>query len=75
MKTSRSARLLGAAATALLVSHSAYALNPPAPIQIDGGPLGNLELTGAADGLFYAQSGTADKSSVASAANNGAGTY
>jgi hypothetical protein len=74
MKKFHPARLLGAAASIMLVSHSAHALNPPPAIQIDGGPLGNLELTGAADGLFYAQSGTASKSSVDSAANNGTGT-
>ena len=45
----------------LLAMHSAHALNGPASIQIDGGPLGPLEMSGGMSGYFYAQSGTADK--------------
>jgi hypothetical protein len=74
MTKTQASRLVGAAATAIIVAHSAYALNPPAPIEIDGGPLGNLEFSGGADGLFYSQSGTADKSSILSAQNNGTGS-
>ena len=40
---------------------SAHALNGPASIQIDGGPLGPLEMSGGMSGYFYAQSGTSDK--------------
>jgi Putative beta-barrel porin-2, OmpL-like. bbp2 len=40
----------------------AYALNGPSPVQIDGGPLGPLEISAGADGYFYAQSGTSNKS-------------
>ncbi len=45
----------------LLAMHAAHALNGPASIQIDGGPLGPLEMSGGMSGYFYAQSGTADK--------------
>ncbi len=60
-------RLLGAgfaAACSLLAMHAAYALNGPTNIQIDGGPLGPLELSGGMDGYFYAQSGTGAESVV-----------
>jgi len=41
--------------------HSAFALNGPTAIQIDGGPLGPLELSGGMAGYGYAQTGTSDK--------------
>lgn len=49
---------LGIAGTTFFSTHTAFAMNGPANIEIDGGPLGPLELSGAADGLFYAKSGT-----------------
>jgi len=41
---------------------AAYAFDPPAPIKIDGGPLGDLQLSGGADGFGWAMTGTADGS-------------
>jgi hypothetical protein len=35
----------------------AYALDGPAPVQIDGGPLGPLEISAGLDGYLFAQSG------------------
>ena len=36
----------------------AYAVDGPKPVEIDGGPLGQLEFSAAGDGYFYYQSGT-----------------
>lgn len=41
------------AASSLLALHSAQALTGPAAIQIDGGPLGALQLSGGVDGFGY----------------------
>ncbi len=50
---------------ALLMSgislHAALAMNGATPLIIDGGPLGQFDLSGATDGFFFAQTGTADK--------------
>ena len=48
----------------LLDGSTAYALNGPIPVQIDGGPFGMLKISAAADGYFYAQSGAAGGSPV-----------
>jgi hypothetical protein len=52
----------------------AFALDGPAPVQIDGGPLGPLEISAAADGFFFAQSGTSSnpKTSIAGSQSTGA---
>jgi hypothetical protein len=50
------------AACSFFAIHAANALNGPEPIQIDGGPLGSLELSGLADGYGYYISGTGDTS-------------
>lgn len=53
--------ILGAclfAAASMLTFHAAYALNGPTSIQIDGGPLGPLQLSGGVDGYGYYLSGT-----------------
>jgi hypothetical protein len=60
--------LLGAglvAGSSLLASHAAHALNGPQAIDIDGGPLGQLELSGGVDGFFYGQTGTDNSGSTA----------
>jgi hypothetical protein len=49
---------LGAAGTTLIASSPAFALNGPTNIEIDGGPLGPLEMSGGVDGYFYAKTGT-----------------
>jgi hypothetical protein len=49
-----------AAAASLAAVPKAYALNTPAAIQIDGGPLGNLALSGGSEGFVYYLSGTND---------------
>ncbi|MDE1906422.1 MAG: hypothetical protein KGH75_08240 [Rhodospirillales bacterium] len=41
------------AASSLLALHSAHAMNGPTAIQIDGGPLGSLNLSGGVDGYGY----------------------
>ena len=48
---------------AILTSCPAYALNGPSTIEIDGGPLGPLEISGGAAGYFFAQTGTSDDES------------
>lgn len=42
---------------------AAYAFNPPPAIKIDGGPLGELQLSGGADGFAYGLTGTGSSSS------------
>jgi hypothetical protein len=44
-----------------LMVPSAYALDGPHSIEIDGGPLGSLEISGGTDGFGYYISGTGDK--------------
>jgi hypothetical protein len=46
------------AAVSVLALQSAQAFNGPTAINIDGGPLGPLALTGGADGYLYGLSGT-----------------
>ncbi|MDD2876183.1 MAG: hypothetical protein PHT60_03035 [Acidiphilium sp.] len=46
------------AAVSLVALQSAQAFNGPTNVQIDGGPLGPLQLSGGADGYFYGLSGT-----------------
>jgi hypothetical protein len=46
------------AASSLLAISAAHALNGPTAIQIDGGPLGPLEVSGGLDGYGFVQSGT-----------------
>lgn len=56
-------RLLGfgvVAGVSLMAMHAAYAFNGPSQIQIDGGPLGPLQISGGVDGYFYGLSGTGD---------------
>jgi len=48
------------AGTSLMVPHAARALNGPAGVDIDGGPLGQLEVSAAMDGNAYVQTGAAD---------------
>ncbi len=47
----------------LFMGQPAHALNPSSGIEIDGGPLGQLQLSGAVSGYFYAQSGTSSTES------------
>ncbi len=47
------------AASSLLAIHAAQAMNGPAAIQIDGGPLGALQLSGGVDGYGYYLGNTA----------------
>jgi Putative beta-barrel porin-2, OmpL-like. bbp2 len=57
-------RLLGTALVAagsLYAMHPAHALNGPTSIDIDGGPLGQLEMSGGMSGYFYGQTGTSNK--------------
>ena len=60
--------LLGAgsalSAVALLAVPAAHAFNPPAPIKIDGGPLGPLQFSAGADGYAYALTGTGSGTNV-----------
>jgi hypothetical protein len=48
------------AASSLLALHAAQAMSGPTAIQIDGGPLGPLQLSGGVDGYGYYLSNTAD---------------
>jgi hypothetical protein len=57
-------RLLGTAlvaAASLCAMHPAHALNGPTAIDIDGGPLGQLEMSGGMSGYFFGQTGASDK--------------
>lgn len=64
------------ACTALVAPKAALALNGPTSIQLDGGPLGQIEINGGIDGYFYYQSGTDDSlhagNSIAGEKSNGA---
>ncbi|MGH7043551.1 MAG: outer membrane beta-barrel protein [Acetobacteraceae bacterium] len=42
---------------------AAHALTPPTPVMIDGGPLGQLQLSGGADGFAYALTGAGSDTS------------
>ncbi|MDE8346917.1 MAG: hypothetical protein POH28_12215 [Acidocella sp.] len=53
------------AASSLLAIHAAQALTGPAAIQIDGGPLGALQLSGGFDGYGYYVSNSGGKSNGA----------
>jgi hypothetical protein len=46
------------AASSLLAINAAHAMSGPTPIQIDGGPLGPLEVSGGLDGYGFYQTGT-----------------
>lgn len=50
-------------AVSLCAIPAAHALTPPTPITFDGGPLGKLTLSGAADGYAYALTGTGSETS------------
>jgi hypothetical protein len=50
------------AASSLLAIHAAQAMNGPTAIQIDGGPLGPLQLSGGVDGYGYVLNNTPDGS-------------
>jgi hypothetical protein len=50
--------------TCLSIPHFALALNGPSAIEIDGGPLGPLELSGGLDGFAFFQTGTGRESSI-----------
>jgi hypothetical protein len=50
-----------------------YAVDGPKPVEFDGGPLGMLEFSAAADGYFYVQSGTSDDPSKSIAGSKAAG--
>jgi hypothetical protein len=51
----------------------AYAVDGPKPVEFDGGPLGTLQLSVAADGYFYVQSGTASDPANSIAGSKAAG--
>src|ERR1700721_2427218 len=50
------------AASSLFAISAAHALNGPSAIQIDGGPLGPLQISGGLDGYGFVQSGTSTNS-------------
>jgi len=52
------------AASSLLAMHAAHALNGPSTIQIDGGPLGPLSISGGVDGYGYYLSDTNDEGNL-----------
>jgi hypothetical protein len=52
------------AASSLLAMHAAHALNGPSAIQIDGGPLGPLSISGGVDGYGYYLSDTNDEGNL-----------
>lgn len=51
------------ASVSLVAVPAAHAFNPPSAINIDGGPLGQLQLSGGADGLAYGLTGTGSSAS------------
>src|ERR1700722_11095144 len=58
-------KLLGlgvVAASSLFAISAAHALNGPSAIQIDGGPLGPLQINGGIDGYGFVQSGASTNS-------------
>jgi hypothetical protein len=56
-----------------IVSVHAYAVEGPKPVDFDGGPLGQLQFSAAADGYFYAQSGTSSDPKTSIAGSKAAG--
>jgi len=60
------------AASSLLALNSANALSGPTAITFDGGPLGQLSLSGGVDGYAYYNSGTSDTGSLLGNTSNGA---
>lgn len=61
------------AASSLLAINAAHALNGPTAIQIDGGPLGPLEISGGLDGYGFVQSGASTENGSALDTNRTAG--
>jgi hypothetical protein len=63
------------AGSSLFAMHAAHALNGPTNIDIDGGPFGQLELSGGMSGYFYGQSGTSrnDESANSAVGNKATG--
>jgi Putative beta-barrel porin-2, OmpL-like. bbp2 len=61
------------AASSLLAISAAHALNGPTAIQIDGGPLGSLQISGGLDGYGFVQSGTSTNEGNVLATNRTAG--
>jgi hypothetical protein len=67
-------QLLGlgfAAASSLLAMNAAHALNGPTAIEIDGGPLGSLNLSGGVDGYGFVVSGLPSRGNGANTSNVG----
>jgi hypothetical protein len=62
---------LGVVASSLLAINAAHAMSGPTAIQIDGGPLGPLELSGGLDGYGFYQTGTGGNSVLATDRSNG----
>jgi hypothetical protein len=60
------------AASSLLALNSANALSGPTAITFDGGPLGQLSLSGGVDGYAYFNSGTSNNGSILGNTSNGA---
>jgi hypothetical protein len=60
------------AASSLLALNSANALSGPTAITFDGGPLGQLSLSGGVDGYAYFNSGTSNTGSLFGDTSNGA---
>ena len=58
---------------ALFVWVPAHAVEGPASVPLDGGPLGMLDFSAGADGYFYAQSGTSSNSNDSIVGNKAAG--
>ncbi len=57
------------AASSLLALNSANAMSGPTAITIDGGPLGQLSLSGGVDGYAYYNSGTSENSIMGNTSN------
>jgi hypothetical protein len=54
---------LSTAASLIVVPKTAGAVDPPSPFTFDAGPLGNLQLSGGADGFAYALTGAGSDAS------------
>jgi hypothetical protein len=70
MRTKQIRAILYGLGCSLLAMQAAHAMNGPASIEIDGGPLGPLQLSGGVDGYAYAETGTGNASILGQASHD-----
>jgi hypothetical protein len=66
MRTKRAWARILASGLSLFAIQTAHAMNAPTSIELDGGPLGPLQLSGGVDGYAYGETGTGNASILGS---------